>query len=90
MNKYATALKEMQEHNPPIVVGRTWVAMLEDNVVGRRIRILGLYPPREGREEKLWIYEEMPGGKLKTDTYRIGLCPEVNLRIVFKPEVSND
>lgn len=85
----AEAKKEMKHNTPTIAIGQVWVARLLDKRAARRIRILGEYPSggelnRES-EYPLWIYEELKGG-FKLDIGRLGLCPELNLRLVFRPE----
>lgn len=68
----------------PITVGQIWVALdTEDNVM-RRLRIIAPYD--YNTDEKMWVYEEMPGGVLRTQIGRFSRLPEFNLRMVFRPE----
>jgi hypothetical protein len=87
MIKFDCAKKEMKHNSPPMQVGQVWVARDKNGEAIRRIRILGKYPPKNKDEEKeqYWIYEDIPGGRMKLG-YHIGLTPELNLRIVFRPE----
>jgi hypothetical protein len=74
--------KEIEANDPPIEIGSVWYC--PDNmasVILRRIRILARYL---GSSD--WIYEELPGGKFKMQSYHISRIPEFSLRYVFRPE----
>jgi hypothetical protein len=86
--RFKETVKEVSENDPPIEVGQIWSGKDEDGVVLRRVRILAMYPPpKEWQEESnWWIYEDLPGVKLRIQAYRIGRIPEFNLRYVMRPE----
>lgn len=88
-NTLAAVQKQMKENDPPIEVGQFWVAVNSTTgVVNRRIRILGRYLTDNKsilKESNMWIYQEHPGS-MRTETGRIGVCPEFNLRYIFRLE----
>jgi len=77
---------EMLRNDPPIEVGSIWSGKNNEEEVLRRIRILAPYPFDDKCSENWWIYENMPGGKLKLEIGRIGRIQEFNLRYFADPE----
>jgi hypothetical protein len=79
--------REIEANDPPVEIGSTWYCPdIMASVILRRIRILARYPGVPLTEDSDWIYEELPGGKLRMQSYHISRIPEFNLRYVFRPE----
>lgn len=87
--------REIGTDFPPIIPGQIWVTRLgrEGQPPMRRIRIIAEYPFRDpffkDEKDRLWLYENMPGGSLRLNMGEISRCPEFNLRYVFRPEEDN-
>jgi hypothetical protein len=78
--------REMEANDPPIEVGAVWSGKDAEGKPLRRIRILAAYPPDDKYSEKYWIYENLPGGKLRLQIGLMGRIPEFNLRYFAEPE----
>jgi len=86
----AQTRREIVANDPPIEAGQIWRGYDNRGRILRSIRILGLYPDGEealhSRAEpgNLWLYEDQGKGLLKTSVGYISVCPEFNLRYVFR------
>jgi hypothetical protein len=78
------ALYAYQANDPPVEVDQRWEAFTADGEVTRRLRILALHPDPDNDGRRRWIYAEEPA-RMKVEVGRLGICPEINLRIVFSP-----
>lgn len=81
--------KEIVRDDPPIEVGSIWFARGSGGSVLRRIRILAKYPGID-KDDKDWIYENLPGGTFRLIAYSMSRINEFNLRYVYRPEVTNE
>lgn len=81
------ARKQYQVNEPEVKPGQIWIT---GEPTLRRIRILGRYvftpELKIGEDGRNWIYQEMPGGKMRLEIGRLGILPELNLRYVFSLE----
>lgn len=88
--RFIEAQNDYINNNPPVEVNQIWVGHV-DGKVYRRIRILAPHPDIDTSDgRRRWIYCNMPGGRLRTMPYELGICPEFNLRYVFQLEKSDD
>jgi hypothetical protein len=74
---------------PPIEVNQVWCGYDGDGVLLRRVRILAPYPDPipAPSTNRAWIYMDLPGGRLnRLSLNELRVCPEFNLRYVFKLE----
>lgn len=76
--------REVKANDPAIKANQVWVARNSKRQIVRRIRILAEMPKPTGisPRSKAWIFQELSskmrfGGEL-------GICPEFNLRYVFR------
>lgn len=92
MSKYTDVKREIDNNNPPIIFGGIWYCVNDELKVLRRIRILTRYPSfgmhykNHNHHGHLLICEELEGGSMRSRIGEINLCPEFNLRYVFRPE----
>ena len=77
--------REMETNDPSIEVGAIWSGKDSEGKPLRRIRILARYPDRIS-DRDWWIYENMPGGKLRLEIGQLGRIEEFNLRYFSEPE----
>lgn len=77
--------REIEANDPPIEINSIWVAKHEGKVL-RKLRILAPFPdPQMTQTERAWIFLEMPNDlALLRIERRSGVCPEFNLRHVFR------
>lgn len=88
----ARVREDYKNNDPPVEPGQFWVAYMTNGDIGRKIRILAPYPdfgkinnlPGADLRRRSWLFEEHSGKMLHMDLGRIGVCPEFNLRYVFK------
>lgn len=82
--------QEITMNNPPIEIGQIWESSTtETGKVLRRVMILASYPEcgrvkPTGLDHKLWLYEEMAADRRHVEVGRLGICPEFNLRYIFR------
>jgi hypothetical protein len=90
MTKLSDAIEAYKQNDPPVEVDQVWSIYNDERELLRRIRIVA--PDPDGCEGKrAWFYRDMPGGKMnRLDLSRIGSCPEINLRYVFRWEAMYD
>jgi len=74
------ALVQYYSNDPPVEVNQEWIVFNDKDQILRRIRILALHPDLlDGK--RAWIYQDRPA---KMVTLQLGICPEINLRVVFE------
>jgi hypothetical protein len=83
--RFAETQKAYRENDPPIEVNQIWSAPDVFGKCLRRVRVMAIHPDTD-KGKRLWITQDVPGGMMKTDFYRLQACPEFNLRYVFKLE----
>lgn len=83
--RFARTQKAYRENDPPVEVNQVWSAPNEEGVKLRRVRVLAIHPDSDNDGKRLWITQDVPGGKFKMDN-RLLVCPEFNLRYVFELE----
>ena len=77
------ALVQYHSNDPPVEVNQEWVVFSDKDEVLRRIRILALHPDLlDGK--RAWIYQDRPAKMVKLTAGELGVCPEINLRVVFE------
>lgn len=77
--------REEKANDPSIEPNQIWEAKYERKVI-RRLRVLAQMPEPTGYREKgrAWIMQELGGGTMNTEIGRIFVCPEFNLRYIFR------
>lgn len=79
--------KAIIENDPPVEPGQYWQCYNSDGEVMRRIRILApdtfTMSHADGDAKREWIYQEL-SGKMHLNFGRLGICPEFNLRYIYK------
>lgn len=88
--KHDERYKRATDPDLQIKVGQVWHVLDNDDktVCLRRIRILAPYPDNTGSNphEDTWIYEELPGGRMRMTIGELRRTPEFNLKYVFEVE----
>lgn len=75
---HAETLHEIESQSPPIEVNSHW-QIVSDGVVLRHIRILAPHP------DGGYIFIDLPSKLIRRDLGILGICPEYNLRRIFRP-----
>jgi hypothetical protein len=80
----------MDKYEGPLEPGMVMTGPDNDGVLGfRRDLLLARHP----NKPDLWIYEALPCRMRRAQgsgVGQVGVCPEINLRIVMRPEVEPD
>lgn len=89
-DRFIQTRERCKNNDPPIEPGQIWIAHLDKkDEPFRRIRIIARHiDDIDGRPA--WIYQDKPAKMRRTDYYRLGTCPEFNLRYVFTLEANTD
>lgn len=79
--------KAIIENDPPVEPGQYWQIYNSNGEVLRRIRILApdtfTIGHDDGYAKRGWLFQEHRG-KMQTGHGRLGICPEFNLRYLYK------
>lgn len=77
--------RRIRENDPPIEPNQIWEAKVKGETI-RRVRILAQHPEPTpfAQSGRAWIYEEMAGGRIRSEIGRLGVFPEFNLRMICK------
>lgn len=88
--KISEAQKAYENNEPPVAPNQVWASYVNGTLY-RKIRILAAHPdPGKSDGKRQWIYCDLPGGKLRTSTFDLRICPEFNLRYIFTLEGTYD